>query len=175
MLLHLHWSLNFKTLLKLKMKTKIKRELKEKKRKKHAPRPISTPLAQLPLLAGLFISYFTRAAHPSSWPSNTLTLGPGGEKNHAAPAFPSLFGGTGLSVTHRLPSWDPHPSCIFVLIAANRCSPSLEFIAILRVPPCTHRSFASRSRADSGSRWGPLVKLIPSSTTRSASQDFRAP
>jgi hypothetical protein len=117
------------------MKAKIKIELKEKKRKKPAPRPISTPLAQLPLLAGLFISYFTRTAHPSSWPSNTLTLGPGGEKNHAAPAFPSLFGGTCLSVTHRQPSWDPHPSCIFILIAANRFSPSLVFVAILRVRP----------------------------------------
>jgi hypothetical protein len=30
------------------MKAKIERELKEKKKKKPAPRPISTPLAQLP-------------------------------------------------------------------------------------------------------------------------------
>jgi hypothetical protein len=116
------------------MKAKIKRELKEKKRKER-----NLHLGRFPLP---WPSYPFWPAHLSLIPPAQPTQAPGlvihsrsaqGEKNQVAPAFP--FGGTGLSVIHRLPSWDPHPSCVFILITANRFSPSLVFVAILRVRP----------------------------------------
>jgi hypothetical protein len=91
------------------MKAKIKRELKEKKRKER-----NLHLGRFPLP---WPSYPFWPAHLSPIPPAQPTQAPGlvihsrsaqGEKNHVAPAFP--FGGTGLSVIHRLPSWDPHPA-----------------------------------------------------------------
>jgi hypothetical protein len=89
-------------------------------------------LAQLPLLVGPFISYSTRAAHPSSWPSNTLALGPGGKESRRACIsirWDRFVCDTSAAIV------GPTSSCIFILIAANRFSPSLVFVAILRVRP----------------------------------------
>ena len=90
------------------------------------PWPHFGPFASLPCAAHLF-----------SHAVDHFHVGPTGRipPARAAPAFSSPFGGTGLSVTHRLPSWDPHFSCIFILISTNRFSPSLAFVAILRVRP----------------------------------------
>ena len=109
----------------------------EKKRKRKRKRK------KLTWAAGLHFGPFGQLFHTAHLFFHAVDhfhVGPTGRipPARAAPAFSSLFGGTGLSVIHLLPSWDPHPSCIFILISANRFFPFSRVCCNSSRPPGIH-------------------------------------